>query len=111
MAPEGFRYATRTNGEVIIFHHGKIAKMMRDEHAQAFLKAIKDGGDEQSIMAEAVGNDGQCRRPTSGTGRRQVGARRRRGARPQGVPPQVRRISRWGARRRRYSSAQFERVR
>ena len=68
MTPEGFRYATRTNGEVTIFHHGKMAKMMRDEDAQAFLKAIKDADDEQAVMADAVGNDGQMARPTSGTG-------------------------------------------
>ena len=68
MTPEGFRYATRTNGEVTIFHHGKMAKMMRDADAKAFLKAIKDGDDEQAVMASAVGNDGQSSRPTSGTG-------------------------------------------
>jgi len=70
MATEAYRYATRINGEVVIFHHGKLAKMLRDEPAQAFLKAIKDakGADAQAVMEATVGNDGQVARPTSGTG-------------------------------------------
>ncbi|WP_062379396.1 hypothetical protein [Demequina pelophila] len=55
---EGFRFATRTNGEVTIFHHGKLAKMLKDESAQQFLAAVKDG-DDQQVMADWVGNDGQ----------------------------------------------------
>jgi len=70
MATEAYRYATRTNGEVVIFHHGKLAKMLRDEPAQAFLKAIKDakGADAQAVMEATVGNDGQVAWSTSGTG-------------------------------------------
>lgn len=68
MSAEGYRYGTRTNGEVAIFHHGKLAKLLRDEAAQEFLAAVKDG-DEQAVMAATVGNDGQVARPTSGTGR------------------------------------------
>ncbi|WP_084104712.1 hypothetical protein [Demequina sp. NBRC 110056] len=64
MSAEGFDYRTRTNGEVAIFHHGKLAKMMRDAEAQKFLDAIK-GGDAQEVMAAAVGNDGQMARPGS----------------------------------------------
>lgn len=67
MSAEGYRYGTRTNGEVAIFHHGKLAKMLRDEAAQQFLAAVKDG-DEQEVMAATVGNDGQVARPSSGTG-------------------------------------------
>ena len=52
--PKGFDYRTRTNGEVHIFSQGKLAKMLRDEDAQAFLKAIIDG-DAQQVMADAVG--------------------------------------------------------
>lgn len=52
--PNGFDYRTRTNGEVHIFHHGKLAKMLKDEDAQAFLAAVKDG-DAQQVMADAVG--------------------------------------------------------
>ncbi|WP_062521851.1 hypothetical protein [Demequina silvatica] len=58
MSAEGFDYRTRTNGEVHIFHHGKLAKMLKDEPAQSFLSSVKDG-DAQAVMAAAVGNDGQ----------------------------------------------------
>jgi len=71
MSPsQEYRYATRTNGEVVIFHHGKLAKMLRDEPAQEFLAAIKEAEGEagQDVMASTVGNDGQTARPTSGTG-------------------------------------------
>ena len=64
---QDYRYATRTNGEVVIFHQGKLAKMLRDEPAQEFLAAVK-AGDEQEVMASTVGNDGQGAKPTSGTG-------------------------------------------
>lgn len=65
-----YKYATRTNGEVVIFHHGKLAKMLRFEEAESFLASIKDlpEGEDQGIMAATVGNDGQVARPTSGTG-------------------------------------------
>jgi len=68
--PADYRYATRTNGEVVIFHHGKLAKMLRDKPAQDFLASIKkaNGDEDQEVMAAAVGNDGQLARPTSGTG-------------------------------------------
>ena len=59
---EGFDYRTRTNGEVAIFHHGKMAKMMRGSEAEEFLEAIKDG-DKQEVMSRFVGNDGQMSRP------------------------------------------------
>ena len=65
-----YRFATRTNGEVVIFHHGKLAKMLREKPAQDFLDAIKDlpPGEDQAVMAAAVGHDDQMPRPTSGTG-------------------------------------------
>ena len=70
MAAE-YKYATRTNGEVVIFHRGKLAKMLREGAAQAFLKSVKDlpEGEDQAVMAAAVGHDDQMPRPTSGTGR------------------------------------------
>jgi len=64
--PEGYDYRTRTNGEVHIFHHGKLAKMLKDEAAQAFLAAVKDG-DAQEAMADAVGHSGATR-PGGGSG-------------------------------------------
>lgn len=64
-APEGYDYRTRTNGEVHIFHHGKLAKMLKDEPAEDFLAAVKHG-DAQAVMADAVGNDGHGGGPRSG---------------------------------------------
>ena len=59
---EGFVYRTRSNGEVAIFHHGKMATMMRGDEAKAFLAALEDG-DQQDVMARFAGNDGQVARP------------------------------------------------
>jgi hypothetical protein len=64
-SPEGYRFTARTNGEVAIFHHGKLAKMLKDDAAQEFLAAVKKG-DEQKVMGAAVGNDGQAARPGGG---------------------------------------------
>lgn len=65
-----YKYASRTNGEIVIFHRGKLAKMLKDEPAQQFLAAIKDlpEGEDQDVMAAAVGNDGQYAKPTAGSG-------------------------------------------
>ncbi|WP_430868256.1 hypothetical protein [Demequina aurantiaca] len=62
---EGYDYKTRSNGEVAIFHHGKMSKLMRGDEAKAFLKAVDDT-DAQQAMSDAVGNDGQNSRPGSG---------------------------------------------
>lgn len=61
-APEGFDYRERKNGEVAIFHHGKLAKMMRDDDAKKFLAALKKG-EAQEVMAEFAGSDAQVARP------------------------------------------------
>ncbi|MFN3867026.1 MAG: hypothetical protein ACK4MD_09995 [Demequina sp.] len=61
---EGFDYRTRTNGEAVIFHHGKLAKMMRGEEAATFVKDVK-AGDPQEVMGRYVGNDGQAQKPGS----------------------------------------------
>lgn len=63
--PKGFDYRTRTNGEVHIFSNGKLAKMLKDEDAQAFLKAILDG-DDQEVMADAVGKGASTGRVSGG---------------------------------------------
>ncbi|WP_296666651.1 hypothetical protein [Demequina sp.] len=57
-APEGYDYRTRTGGEVHIFHHGRLAKMLKDQPAQEFLAAVKDG-EAQELMAAAVGGAGK----------------------------------------------------
>ncbi len=63
-AAEGFDYRTRSNGEAVIFHHGKLAKMMRGDEAKSFLEEVKSG-DPQQVMAAHVGNDGQDEKPGS----------------------------------------------
>lgn len=64
-AAEGFDYRTRSNGEAVIFHHGKLAKMMRDDEAKKFIEEVK-AGDAQEVMARYVGNDGQSQKPGTG---------------------------------------------
>lgn len=64
-SPEGYRFTARKNGEVAIFHHGKLAKMLKADAAQEFLAAVTKG-DEQDVMGAAVGNDGQKARPGGG---------------------------------------------
>lgn len=54
-APEGFEYSERKNGDVAIFHHGRLATTLRKAAAGRFLKAAKDG-DPQELMARATGN-------------------------------------------------------
>ena len=54
-APEGFEYAERKNGDVAIFHHGRLATTLRKATAERFLKAVTDG-DPQELMARATGD-------------------------------------------------------
>jgi hypothetical protein len=56
MAKEAFDYRQRPNGDIVVFYNGRMAKLLRDAEAAAFLKAIADG-DAQSVMAETVGDD------------------------------------------------------
>jgi hypothetical protein len=51
---EGFEYRERKSGEVAIFHHGKLVKMMRGAEAKAFVAAVKKG-DAQQVMLDVVG--------------------------------------------------------
>jgi hypothetical protein len=53
-AAEGFEYRERKSGEVAIFHHGKLVKMMRGAEAKSFVAASKKG-DAQQVMLDAVG--------------------------------------------------------
>ncbi len=77
MSAEGYDYRSRATGEVVIFHHGKLAKTLHGDDAQTFMRAV-EGGDAQAAMAEWVGNDGQVERPgshaESGGGMRNNGA-------------------------------------
>lgn len=61
-APEGFDYRARNNGEVAIFHHGKLAKILRDDNAKTLLNALEKG-DKQEVLAEFAGSDAQVARP------------------------------------------------
>jgi hypothetical protein len=51
----GFRYDTRKNGDVVIYHHARIATTLRGKRAAAFLADI-DGSDHQELMARITGN-------------------------------------------------------
>lgn len=61
-APNGFTYVSRSNGEVVISHHGKVATVLRGHRARKFLAAVEDGdaavedGDSQALMARITGN-------------------------------------------------------
>ncbi len=61
---EGFEYRERKSGEVAIFHHGKLVKMMRGADAKKFVAAAKKG-DGQQVMLDAVGENA-VRRPDNG---------------------------------------------
>lgn len=52
---EGYQYKSRKTGEVAIFHHGRLAVLLKDKQAEAFLKNVKKG-DAQQVMAEAAGH-------------------------------------------------------
>lgn len=54
-APNGFNYVARSNGEVAISHHGRIATVLRGHRALRFLEAV-DEGDPQALMARITGN-------------------------------------------------------
>ncbi|MFV0285198.1 MAG: hypothetical protein ACK5IM_02270 [Demequina sp.] len=64
MSAEGYDYRTRSTGEVVIFHHGKLVKTLKGDEAETFASAV-EAGDPQSAMANAVGNDGQVEHPGS----------------------------------------------
>jgi hypothetical protein len=52
--PHGFSYEDR-GGEVVIFHHGRRATVLRGSAANRFLREV-EGGDGQQLMARATGN-------------------------------------------------------
>lgn len=55
--PEGFRHQSRKNGDIVIFHHGKAAGVLRGAKAASFLVDIAaEGADEQELMARLTGN-------------------------------------------------------
>ncbi|WP_106538230.1 hypothetical protein [Haloactinopolyspora alba] len=56
-APAGFAYEVRSDGSVVITHHGRAATTLRRGRAAAFLAELGDGGgDAQQVMARWTGN-------------------------------------------------------
>ncbi len=53
--PTGFAYQTRSNGEVLITHHGKPAVILRGHQAQRFLARL-GMVDGQESMARLTGH-------------------------------------------------------
>jgi hypothetical protein len=54
----GFTYQARKQGEVLIYHHGRLATTLRGEAAMEFLDEC-EGGDlaaTQQLMARVTGN-------------------------------------------------------
>lgn len=54
----GFRYQTNQRGEVLIYHHGKLATTLRNMAAEEFLLEAESAAEEdlQQIMARLTGN-------------------------------------------------------
>jgi hypothetical protein len=51
----GFEYTRRSNGEVAISHHGRVATVLRGRTAERFLQRVEDA-DPQELMARYTGN-------------------------------------------------------
>lgn len=54
-APEGFHYTVRSNGDVLIVHHGKLAATLRGASATRFLTDVTEA-DPQQLMARLTRN-------------------------------------------------------
>jgi hypothetical protein len=53
--PTGFSYVRRSNGEIVISHHGRQAAVLRGRAAERFAAEVV-AGDDQELMARATGN-------------------------------------------------------
>lgn len=53
-APQGFEYAQRADGTVVITHRGRVAATLRGVRATEFLAEVED--DPQLVMARWTGN-------------------------------------------------------
>lgn len=53
-APDGFHYEVRKSGDVVVFHHGRQATVLRGRRAVDFLGEVDD--DPQEVMARVTGN-------------------------------------------------------
>ncbi|HET9197085.1 MAG TPA: hypothetical protein VFN92_02360 [Solirubrobacterales bacterium] len=52
--PHGFSYAVR-GSRVVVFHHGREARVLRGAAAARFLRDV-EAGDPQQLMARVTGN-------------------------------------------------------
>lgn len=53
--PEGFEHTLRSDGSVLITHHGRAATVLRGRRATDFLEDAASG-DDQELMARVTGN-------------------------------------------------------
>jgi hypothetical protein len=72
-APEGFDYAVRADGSVLVTHRGRPATTLRGERAARFLAEVDE--DPQEVMARWTGN---YRRGNERTAKQHPRNRRRR---------------------------------
>lgn len=55
IAPEGFAWQRRKNGDIVITHRGAVATVLRGTKAANFA-ADAETGDDQALMARVTGN-------------------------------------------------------
>ncbi|MEM8621101.1 MAG: hypothetical protein AAGF73_15390 [Actinomycetota bacterium] len=53
--PEGFEWRRRSNGDIAVLHHGRLATTLRGRRAQEFMDDVETG-DDQELMARLTGN-------------------------------------------------------
>lgn len=70
MSAEGYDYKSRKAGEVAIFHHGKLAKMITGKDATALAKKLEkaDKAEVQDLLAQAAGHANAERPGVGSTG-------------------------------------------
>lgn len=72
--PEGFERKDRPNGDIAIFHHGKLAKMVKGADAKKLTTALgKKDADEQELLSEAAGANNAARPGTGPQGPKGLG--------------------------------------
>jgi len=67
-AAEGFTWLRRKNGDVVIFHRGRLATTLRGARAERFVVEVGDG-DSQARMARLTGNYKRGNEARPGAGR------------------------------------------
>lgn len=66
---EGFERRDRPNGDIAIFHHGKLAKLVRGADAKKLAAAlVKKDADAQALLVDAAGGPGGARPGTGPLG-------------------------------------------